>query len=238
MISDKIGETTVNSYAFSEWEDGAELALQFAINALKSYNARFGTYPYTEFDIVSTSMRARGMEYPGVVAISQELYDTNAVVSGLPSRVMLESVIAHETAHQWFYNAVGNDQIDEPWLDEAVVQYDTGLYYIDTYGEASAQKYRSSWSSLWDRIDRADIPIGLPSKAYDDEYTPIIYGRGPLFIAALAEEMGQETFDEFLRDYYESYKWDIGTSDAFRQLAEYHCQCDLTSLFEEWVYEK
>lgn len=239
VISSTVGETTVNSYAFSEWKDGAELALQFAINALKSYNTRFGTYPYTEFDIVSTSMRARGMEYPGIVAISQELYDTNAVVSGLPSRVMLESVIAHETAHQWFYNAVGNDQIDEPWLDEAVVQYDTGLYYVDTYGETSAQEYRVSWRSLWDRIDRANIPIGLPSGAYeDDEYTPIIYGRGPLFIAALAEEMGQETFDEFLRDYYESHKWEIGTSDAFRQLAEDHCQCDLTSLFEEWVYEK
>jgi hypothetical protein len=239
VISETVGETTVNSYALSERAEGAELALQFATDALRSYNQRFGVYPYTEFDVVSTPMQALGMEYPGIVGIALDLYDSNAEVRGIPARVMMESTIAHEVAHQWFYNAVGNDQVDEPWLDEAVVQYVTGLYYVDTHGEGAARSYRSSWDNSWEGIDRADIPIGLPSAAYArDEYGPIVYGRGPLFVAALAEEMGQEAFDEFLRDYYQSHKWGIGTSDAFRQLAEHHCQCDLTALFEEWVYEK
>ena len=57
-------------------------------------------------------------------------------------------------------------------------------------------------------------------------------------MVALAGEMGQEVFDEFLRDYYQSHKWGIGTGDAFRQLAERHCECDLSDLFEAWVYEK
>ena len=48
--------------------------------------------------------------------------------------------------------------------------------------------------------------------------------------------MGQETFDAFLRDYYASFKWDVGTGDAFKQLAVEHCQCDLTPLFAQWVY--
>jgi aminopeptidase N len=54
----------------------------------------------------------------------------------------------------------------------------------------------------------------------------------------LAEELGQETFDEFLRDYYDTYKWEISTSESFKELAERHCQCDLTALFEEWVFEE
>ncbi len=238
VISDTVGETTVNSYAFSEQKEGAKLALKIGINALKNFNTRFGVYPYTEFDIVSTPMKAKGMEYPGIVAISQKLYDLDATVSGLPSNVMLESVLAHEVAHQWFYSVVGNDQIDEPWLDEAIAQYATGLYYLNVYGEAAAKDYCSSWDDLWERIDRATIPIGLSSETYtSDEYVPIIYGRGPLFIAALAEKMGSEAFDQFLRDYYESSKWGIGTGDVFRYYAEHHCQCDLSVLFEEWVYE-
>jgi aminopeptidase N len=180
-------------------------------------------------------MLAKGMEYPGIVAISQELYDPQAIVMGLPSEIILESTVAHETAHQWFYNVVGNDQVDEPWLDEALVQYATGLYYEDVYGEASAEEYRESWDSLWDLVDRVDIPIGLPSGAYtDEEYQPIVYGRGPLFFMQLAEKLGPE-FDGFLREYYESHKWGIGTAEAFRQEAEECCQCDLTALFEEWV---
>ena len=240
VVSKTVGETTVNSYVFPERVDEAELTLQFAAGAMRSFNERFGVYPYTEFDIVSTPMLAKGMEYPGVVAISLDLYDPDAQVSGLPSRVLLETVVAHEVAHQWFYNAVGNDQVDEPWLDEALVQYATGLYYVDVHGKAAAQQYRSaSWDSLWGELDWADIPIGLPSGAYaDDVYYPTIYGRGPFFIVALAKEMGQEPFDGFLRDYYGSHQWGIGTGAAFRQLAEEHCRCDLTALFEEWVYEK
>ena len=239
VISETVGETTVNSYALPELTRGAQAALQFATDALRSYNERLGVYPYTEFDVVSTPMQALGMEYPGLVAIGLELYDPHEQVAGLPFPIVLESATVHEVAHQWFYNAVGNDQVDEPWVDEAVVQYLTGLYYVDAYGEGVAREYRSSWDERWDRVDRADIPIGLPVADYvDKEYGAIVYGRGPLFVAALAEELGQPPFDEFLRDYYQSHKWGIGTSATFRQCAEQHCQCDLIALFEEWVYAK
>jgi aminopeptidase N len=239
VVSKTVGETKVNSYALEERADGAKVALQHAADALKSFNGRLGVYPYTELDVVSTPMQALGIEYPGIMGIALNLYDPNETVAGLPSRIMMEGTVAHEVAHQWFYNAVGNDQVDEPWLDEAMAQYLTGLYYLDTHGESAARSYRASWNSRWERVDRADIPIGMPAGAYvDNEYGAIVYGRGPLFVAALAKEMGQEEFDEFLRDYYESHKWGIGTGDAFKQLAEHHCQCDLTALFEEWVYEK
>lgn len=239
VVSQTVGETTVNSYAFSQRSDHAEIALETAEHALQILGERLGAYQYTEFDVISSPMQALGIEYPGIVGIALDLYDPAKTIWGLPSRVMLESTVAHEVAHQWFYSAVGNDQVDEPWLDEALAQYCTYLYYADAYGEAAAQSYRDSWESRWERVDRADIPIGLPAGDYtEEEYGPIVYGRGPLFVVALAEKMGQRSFDEFLRDYYESNRWGIGTGDAFRQLAEQHCQCDLTALFEEWVYQK
>lgn len=239
VVSETVGETTVNSYALPERMEGAELALQQTADALESYSARFGVYPYTEFDLVGTPMLALGMEYPGVVAVAHNQYDLDGEVYGRPARLLLEPSVVHEVAHQWFYNAVGNDQLDEPWLDEAIVQYLVGLYFIDVYGESADQAWFEALYDRWDRVDRDDIPIGMPVSEYTgEEYGAIIYGRGPLFIAALAEEMGQKTFDEFLRDYYESHKWGIGTSDKFKQLAEEHCQCDLTTMFEEWVYEK
>ncbi len=245
VMSKTVGETRVNSYALTRHKAHAELALRFTVQALESFNARFGAYPYTEFDVVSTPMRALGIEYPGLVGISLNLYDPKAQVLGLPSRIVLESTVAHEVAHQWFYNVVGNDQVDEPWLDEAVVQYVTGLYYVDVQGQTAARSYRASWSERWNRVERAEIPIGLPSRAYSVEaYSPIVYGRGPLFVTALAEAMGQTAFDAFLRAYYQAHQWDIGTGDAFKRLAEEHCRgytgsdCDLTALFETWVYEK
>lgn len=236
VISETVGTTTVNSYAFSKSKKAAQLALTVAVDALQHFNARFGDYPYTEFDVVSTPMQALGIEYPGIVGITLQVYDLKAEVAGLPAPVLMESVVAHEVAHQWFYNVVGNDQVDEPWLDEAVTQYATGLYYLDNYGETAAASYRQSWDERWKRVERAEIPIGLPTGAYEPEaYSPIVYGRGPLFVAALADAMGQATFDAFLQAYVETHTWDIATGETFRQLAEQHCQCDLGTLFGAWV---
>jgi hypothetical protein len=236
-LSATLGETTINSYAPSERREEALHALEIGMNAVISFSERLGDYPYTEYDIVSIPMLAKGIEYPGIVGIALDLYDPDAVISGLPSSVLMESVIAHETAHQWFYNVVGNDQIDEPWLDEAVVQYLTYVYYVDIQGMDAANQYRTSWDGTWGQIQSEEIPIGLPVAAYTGgQYVPIIYGRGPLFMKALAEEMGEESFYAFLRAYYESHKWGISTTEGFRTWAESFCDCDLSDLFQAWVY--
>jgi hypothetical protein len=236
VVSRTVGQTTLNSYAPTDLSDGAEAALDFAAQAMQSFNERFGPYPFTEFDIVSTTTFALGVEYPGIVAILLNLYDPFGRVRGQSTFALMESVVAHEVAHQWFYSSIGNDQIDEPWLDEALAQYATLLYYQDVYGPAGADGFRSSLERRWGSIGRADIPIGLPVRDYTpEEYSGIVYGRGPLFIEALAETMGQVAFAEFLRDYYQTYQWDNAVGDDFKQLAEHHCACDLTPLFETWV---
>jgi hypothetical protein len=238
VISKTAGGIQINSYAPSDLHTGAQRALDAAGQALEVYSQRFGPYPYTEFDVVSTPMLALGIEYPGMTGISLELYEPDGEMSGTPLPVLLESVVAHEVGPQWFYNLVGSDQIDEPWLDESVVQYVTGLYYRDTYGSAAEASYRASWDGRWSRVQREEIPIGRPAWRYDPkEYSPIIYGRGPYFLAALEDEMGTEPFAAFLRDYFQATEWGIGTTESFRQLAEKHCGCDLGPLFQEWVYE-
>jgi hypothetical protein len=237
-VSKDVGDIAVNSYAPVGEADGAELVLEDAVAALDVFTARFGRYPYTEMDLVSTRTSALGIEYPGIMAITLQLYDLDARLGSLPVPVILESTVVHEVAHQWFYGVVGNDQIDEPWLDESLVQYATLLYYRDRYGPAGAAGFRASLESRWERVDREPIPIGLPVAAYtQQEYGAIVYGRGPLFLEALVDEMGQATFDDFLRDYYQTEKWDIATTERFKALAESHCDCDLTPLFEEWVFE-
>jgi aminopeptidase N len=58
-----------------------------------------------------------------------------------------------------------------------------------------------------------------------------------LFFLALADQMGQESFDTFLRDYYQQNKWGIASGADLKALAEEQCDCDLSPLFAEWVGE-
>ncbi|HNT53155.1 MAG TPA: M1 family metallopeptidase [Anaerolineaceae bacterium] len=235
--SETIAGVTITSYALPEWEASSHQAVDIVAASLEHYGTRFGRYPYTDFDIVSTPMLALGIEYPAITAINLELYDPNTIIRGIPAQLMFESVTAHEMAHQWFYNLVGNDQIGEPWLDEALAQYCTYLYYLDAHDLAAADEYRGEWISRWARVNQEDIPIGLSSGEYAaNEYSPIVYGRGPVFLFTLAETMGADRFDSFLATYARTYQWEIATTTGFKTMAEQACACDLTPLFTEWVY--
>ncbi len=237
-VSQQAGETRITSYAPAEFEEGAELALETAVVALQTYSERFGTYPFTELDIASTPTLALGVEYPGTIVNATRIYDFENNASSLPNETLLESTTAHEVAHQWFYSLIGNDQLDEPWLDESITQYATYLYYLDRYGPPGGAGYTSNFEQRWARVEMAEIPIGLPVAAYQGpEYGSIVYGRGPLFLQALADTLGQETFAAFMRDYFATYQWGIATTEGFRTLAEQHCQCDLEQIFSQWVYE-
>ena len=119
------------------------------MDALRAFNERLGVYPFTELDIVSTATSALGIEYPGIIAMAVRLYPPKTEYAS----AWLESTMAHEVSHQWFYSTVGNDQQDEPWLDEALAQYSTLLYYWqDLYGPAGAEGFRGSLRERWGRV--------------------------------------------------------------------------------------
>ncbi|MEO5886926.1 MAG: M1 family metallopeptidase, partial [Anaerolineales bacterium] len=228
-ISQTIREVTVRSYAPQGSSDGAQMALDVASRAIEEFSAHYAPYPYTEFDIVATSTPALGMEYPGIVAIASRIYAVGDDRRSAPATV-LESVVAHEVGHQWFYNLVGDDQLDDPWLDEALTQFATLQYYSDEYGPGGANGFRDSLETRWARVGNADIPIGLPVAEYDSaQYGSIVYGRGALFFVALKDVMGAEVFDRFLMDYTKTFSWEIAAPEALQALAEKHCACELDS---------
>ena len=234
VITQKVGEVTVNSYAPKSMETGSRSALDAAARALETFSEQYAPYPYTEFDIVITPTLALGIEYPGATAIAERILQGEY---GDQTSAYLESTVVHETAHQWFYNLVGNDQLDEPWLDESLAQYATWQYYKINFGAGAADGFESALQSRWERVENAMIPIGQPVVAYTGrEYGAIVYGRGAFFFEALKNEMGDAAFDAFLLDYTATFSWNNVTTGELKSLAQKHCGCDLTSLFEEWVY--
>jgi aminopeptidase N len=228
-VTGQVGETKINFYGLPSQRSGAQNAVETAVRAIEDYGARFTPYPYTELDLVETPTLALGIEYPGMIAIADRILS--------PGDPYLEGTIAHEVGHQWFYNLVGSDQLDHPWLDESLAQFATLEYFTDEYGNQGANGFRESLNGRWERVGRALTPIGLPVAEYSaEEYGAIVYGRGPLFFDALREQIGDEAFDAFLHDYTITYSWGIATPEGLKELAEKHCACDLTPLFQEWVY--
>ena len=234
-ISKKNGEVKISSYYPKEFRRSGELVLETTAKALRVFSERYGQFPYTEYDLVSTPMQAGGMEYSGAAAMALGSYSAGNAASGTYNSDFLEFATVHEAAHQWFFNQVMSNQIDEPWLDEGLAQYLTYVYYLDAYGIKAADQIRALFEGYWSRAENQLIPIGKPAGDYDSvEYAAIIYGRAPLFILELEKRMGEEDFSRFLADYVSEYRWRTVNSQQFQTLAQETCGCELTALFDEW----
>ncbi len=232
-VTTTVGDVKVNSYYLTRDKAAASEALRWSADAMSTYQEAFGAYPYRELDIVPTGTSAGGIEYPGMVVLALNLYRDS------DRAAFFEGATAHEVAHQWWYDVVGNDQVNAPWLDEALAQYSTYLYYRSVHGEEGAAEFRKSLDERWARVDNEDKPIGLPVEEYTEkEYGAIVYGRGPLFLIALEDQIGVDKMSALLGEYYQKYAWKIATPADFQTLAESVSGQDLSALFDEWVYPK
>jgi hypothetical protein len=85
--------------------------LALAKRALEQLSRRYGPYPWTAYTLViPPDLSNIGIEYPTLVFLGRSRYYERLLVD-------------HETAHQWFYSLVGNDQARDPWLDETLATW-------------------------------------------------------------------------------------------------------------------
>jgi hypothetical protein len=220
VASAKEGEVTVNSYYLPGDEEAGRAALDVATQAVQIYGQLFGPYPYTELDVVETPFMVEGMpggmEFPGVVFIGSQLYQPGFFASEQ------DTVVVHEIAHQWWYGVVGNDQVDDPWLDEALATYSSVLFFEKAQGMEEAQEQLLAQGQLpWlmTEMTDGDRPVGTSLAEFDDliTYSGIVYGKGTVFLARLRKVLGDEVFFAMLRSYYAGHKYGVAQPQDFLQ---------------------
>ena len=198
-------------------------ALNHAEDALTLFNNTFGTYPYPTLNVVEEYTAFGGMEYPNQVYISESIASW-----GYPldvERRLLEKIIAHEACHQWWYNLVGNDEIDVGFLDEGLTCWST-----DYYGEY----YHGDWEYFqYTRyIDEVRVYYannGFSSKinqtiyeciATATDYYHVAYKKAPLVFEKLRHTLGLTDFLEGLKLYFERHQFEIVLLSDLQQAFE------------------
>ncbi len=228
-----VDDITVTSWYKPEDAAQGKRALDWAVNALRVYEKRFGPYPFRSLNVVESPTTAGGIEYPGVVTVASNLYRDAGQTS------FFEFATAHEVAHQWFYSVVGSDQVNHPWLDEALVQYATTVYFEDRYGLAVAEQIRRDYFEAQYQDGKSqygNLPAGLPVGAYDENaYSKFVYGKGPLFFQAVRDQIGDDAFFRALQNYYREFKYlNAQPQDLIHAFNQASGQ-DITPLYLAWI---
>ncbi len=207
-------DTLIKLYSLETDVEVEKFSLEVGKDSIEIFNRIFGKYPYGQYSIVMTEFPT-GMEYPGLVFIGKEFFQKYY-------KNQLEIVIVHETAHQWWYGGVvGNDQIDEAWLDEALASYSEVIYMSERYGEEKGKEYydyslKTSYEYGKDIISQ-DKRVLKPLSEFSgwDDYGLLVYTKGAMFLGEIEREFGKEALYDILNKYYNQYKFYIGTTEDF-----------------------
>jgi len=230
-LSGSAEDIDVNIHYLPGHEAEAELALEWTLDAIAAFTEYFGGYVYRELDVVETHTTAGGIEYPGLIVVADRLWATQ-------DNLFFQVVVVHEVAHQWWYSLVGNDQVRYPWLDESLTNYSVALYYDYIQGEPAYNAVLSAYQGQYEEFatNAGDLPIGEPASQYSEgAYSPIVYAKGGLFYATIAEEVGKDTLLEALHQYFEAYKYRTATPLDLQTTLENTSGIELNDLFIEWV---
>ncbi len=224
---------TVNVWSWPGGHGRDQQVMDFAQTALAIFDEQFGPYPFAELDVVQAPFIVVGVEYPGLIYLNNALWNEDSYT--------LEWLTAHEVAHQWWYSVVGSNQVDEPWLDEALAEYSVEVYFRTTKGEAGAEavrEYQQKQTDIYRLTGKPQLPVGLATGAYADQeaYNVFVYRAGALFYGHLYDTYGPDLMRDFLRAYYETYRYRIAhTADVERLMLE-HFGEEAGLLFGQWIY--
>lgn len=184
---------------------------KIAKDSISIFSNLFGEYPYDTYSVIASDFYIGGMEYPTLVMIDQSLYNEK-------DKFLLEYVIAHETAHQWWYSVIGNDEISEPWLDEALTEYSTILYFEEKYGKETGDKLMKTMEVQTKNYNTNDIFKATTDYKDSSEYSLSVYTKGAVIFDKIRKEVGDEVFFNTLREYYNTYKFKNVNGPQFVEL--------------------
>jgi len=136
----RYNEVTIKTYYDKSTKERWERkAADFTRKSLRLFSGTFFPYPYGQYSIVA-SLVGGGMEYPQLTMISRYSGERDDYSHDL------ESIIAHEVAHAWFYGILGFNETEQSYLDEGLATFSTTLYLEHYYGRyKNNYVYKKDW---------------------------------------------------------------------------------------------
>ena len=201
-------------------------------------------YPFAKYSfIILPGFQYGGMEHTGATLYN----DTRMFLSEHPTldeELARAKLIAHETAHMWFGDYVTMDWFNDVWTKEVFANYfaaciteplfpsvNHSLNWIKTYTSASLAEDRTPGSNSirqpLDNLRNAGLIYGN-----------IIYNKAPVMMQKLMEIMGEDAYQEGIREYLKTFAYGNATWDDLIAILDAKTEEDLATFSDVWVNQK
>ncbi len=221
--------TEVSTWLFPPDTAAAAPSFRRAADMVAYYNDLIAPFPYEKLAHVQASTRFGGME--NVTAI---FYPEQSLSAGLD----IEVTVAHETAHQWFGNAVTESDWHHLWLSEGFATYFGALFFEDADGVERFRELMEEERLGYVASDAVDRPM---VEARQEDLFALLnannYNKGAWVLHMLRVKLGDDAFFSGIRDYYHAHEHGTVLTADLRRALEAASGVDLSGFFDRWVFE-
>src|SRR6266704_506595 len=212
-----------------------------AAPAVAFFSETVAPYPYEKLGLIIGATKYGGMENSSPIVFTSTLFDQHSGEQisarfGIPTRI--ESVVAHEIAHQWFGDSVTESTWADLWLSEGFATYFAGLFIEKYDGEEAFRDYlRNAAERCFNYEKQRNTPI------HDTETQDLMrllnennYQKGAWVLHMLRKRLGDEAFFRGLRNYYQAHAEANATTEDLRDALEKASGQNLHDFFTRWIY--
>lgn len=211
-------------------QDSSKAFYDYAVapEIVKFFSTYIAPYPYRKLANVQSKTIFGGMENASAIFYAEE------AITGKRSS---EATVVHEIVHQWFGDMATEKSFAHLWLSEGFATYLTHIYFEQKYGKTAMQERLKK--------DREAV-IAFASKnkmAVVDSTSELMsllnansYQKGAWVLHMLRAEVGGETFQKIVQEYYQQFKGMNADTRDFQSIAEKVSAKKLDWFFDQWLY--
>lgn len=208
-----------------EWLPGPFAAAPLIVDLFEHLVAPF---PYEKLAHVQSATRFGGMENASAIFYAYDLF---------PTRRMTEGLIAHETAHQWFGDAVTEREWGHLWLSEGFATYFAALWTQKSRGDSA---FRAEMETIRQQVLADSVVARRPViDTAQTNYLALLnansYQKGGFVLYMLHRQLGDSAFFRGLRSYYVHHRNGNALSDDLRAELELTSGHPLGQFFDQWL---
>ncbi len=224
------GGDTIPIEVWAEPEDSAfadSVPFRRATEVVETLQRLVGPFPYEKLANVESSTRYGGMENASAIFYAER---------GYVARRMSESVMRHETAHQWFGDAVTERDFHHLWLSEGFATYFDLVAGAALAGDSVLARGMRALARSYLHSTVVDRPVlDTTVTRLTDLLDANSYQKGAWVLHMLRGVVGDSAFFAGIRDYYRTYRDSSVLSADFQHVMERAAGRSLAWFFDEWL---
>lgn len=197
---------------------------------VSTFGKLIGPFAYARLTHVQSATKFGGMENATAIFYSDNAFRENRVGVDL---------IAHETAHQWFGDAVTPRHWEDLWLSEGFATYLAAVYAQKSRGDSA---FYANMRRIRETVMAAAVVAERPVVDTVGAQTPLTllnansYQKGGFVLHMLRARIGDAAFFGALRDYQQRYRNGNAVTDDLRRLFEKRAGVSLVPFFDQWLH--